>query len=104
MTRRKLPKTDSVQELAKFWDTHDLSDFEGELEEVAEPVFVGDAPIELHLRPTEAEAVRQMAQTKGVSSEDLLRQWVLQKIGNHNGSGQRRKTTATGSRGRKNGR
>ena len=35
----KLPKIDSVEELAEFWDTHDLTDFEEELEEVTEPVF-----------------------------------------------------------------
>ena len=35
----KIPKIDSIEELAKFWDTHDLTDFEEELEEVKEPVF-----------------------------------------------------------------
>ena len=40
MKKSKLPKTDSIQELAEFWDTHDLTDFEEELEEVAEPVFM----------------------------------------------------------------
>jgi hypothetical protein len=35
----KIPETDSVEELARFWDTHDLTDFEDELEEVSEPVF-----------------------------------------------------------------
>jgi hypothetical protein len=39
MKKSKLPKTDSIQELAAFWDTHDLTDFEDELEEVAEPVL-----------------------------------------------------------------
>jgi hypothetical protein len=35
-----LPKTDSIDELARFWDTHDLTDFEDQLEVVTEPVFV----------------------------------------------------------------
>jgi hypothetical protein len=35
----KLPQTDSIQELTKFWDRHDLTDFEDELEEVSDPVF-----------------------------------------------------------------
>ena len=48
---RKLPRTDSVSELAEFWDTHDLTDFEDELEEVAEPIFVRAAPIDRHPRP-----------------------------------------------------
>ena len=40
MNKSKLPKTDSIKKLAEFWDSHDLSDFEDELEVVAEPVFV----------------------------------------------------------------
>lgn len=35
-----LPETDSIQELASFWDSHSLTDFEDALEEVREPVFV----------------------------------------------------------------
>jgi hypothetical protein len=35
----KIPQNDSIEELAKFWDTHDITDFEEELEEVSEPGF-----------------------------------------------------------------
>jgi predicted DNA binding CopG/RHH family protein len=80
MKKLKLPKTDSIRKLAEFWGSHDLTDFEGELEEVTEPVFVRDRPIELHLHSSEAEAVKQMAQAKGVSQEELIRAWVLQKL------------------------
>ncbi len=34
-----IPQTDSIQRLAQFWDTHDLTDFDDELEEVTETVF-----------------------------------------------------------------
>jgi hypothetical protein len=36
----KIPGTDDIEELARFWDTHDATDFEDEVEEVTEPVFV----------------------------------------------------------------
>ena len=39
MSTDKVPRADSIHELARFWDTHDLTDFEEQLEEVAEPVF-----------------------------------------------------------------
>jgi hypothetical protein len=39
MKRRTIPRTDSIRELAAFWDTHDVTDFDGLLEEVSEPVF-----------------------------------------------------------------
>ena len=80
MKKSKLPKTDSIQKLAEFWDTHDLTDFEDELDEVPEPVFVRGSEIKVHLGTRDAEAVQQMAQAKGVSAEELIRAWVLQKL------------------------
>ena len=34
-----IPRIDSVEQLAEFWDTHDITHFEDQLEEVKEPVF-----------------------------------------------------------------
>ena len=47
MKKSKLPKSDCVRALAEFWDNHDLTDFEDELEEVVEPVFArsGGSPL-----------------------------------------------------------
>ncbi|WP_207787609.1 hypothetical protein [Candidatus Thiosymbion oneisti] len=60
-----IPKTDSIQKLAEFWDTHDLTDFLGELEEVTEPVFTGrDTVMEIHLSSDEAETVRKSPNSK----------------------------------------
>jgi hypothetical protein len=39
MKKSKIPPTDSIQELAEFWDAHDLTDFAAEMLEVDEPVF-----------------------------------------------------------------
>jgi predicted DNA binding CopG/RHH family protein len=80
MKKSKLPRTDSIQELAEFWETHDLTDFEEKLEEVAQPVFVRGSAIKVHLESREAEAVQQIARAKGVSGEELIRAWVLQKL------------------------
>ena len=80
MSTQRLPQTDSIQELAKFWDTHDLTDFEDELEELTEPVFQREGAITLHLQSTEAEAVREMAKSKGIADAELIRQWVLERI------------------------
>lgn len=80
MKKAKLPNTDSIQELARFWDSHDLTDFEDQLEEVIEPVFRRDASINVHLAPPEVKAVSKMAERKGISREELIRTWVLQKL------------------------
>jgi len=92
MKKSKLPRTDSIDELAAFWDTHDSTDFDDELEEVEEPVFVRETPIKVHLRSSEAEAVQQMAQAKGVSREELIRAWVLQKLARWKGGPTKRST------------
>ncbi len=82
MRRQKLPKTDSVEELARFWDTHDLTDFEEDLEEVAEPVFVRaqGASLSIALQPTEAQHLKRIARTKGVKETTVLRQWISERL------------------------
>lgn len=74
MSRRKIPQTDSIKELARFWDTHDLTDFEDELEEVTEPVFERIAVVRVHLQPKEIEAVKEIATSKGIDSSGLIRE------------------------------
>ncbi|HEX4964358.1 MAG TPA: CopG family antitoxin [Thermoanaerobaculia bacterium] len=83
MKSQDLPKTDSLEELARFWDSHDLTDFEGHLEEVSEPVFEHrrGATMVLRLEPEEVEAVQQVAEARGIEQSDLLREWVLEKLG-----------------------
>jgi hypothetical protein len=85
MTRSTIPQTDSIEELARFWDTHDLTDFEDELEEVPEIVFERKqgAVLTIPLRSEEAEAVRQIAESKGMDQDALVRQWVLERIHQH---------------------
>ncbi|MYB95696.1 hypothetical protein F4054_00590 [Candidatus Poribacteria bacterium] len=76
MYRKNIPKTDSIQELADFWDTHDLTDFEDELEEVDEPVF--DSLISVQLEPEEFEVIETLAkrlqQTQEISFTSLATQ------------------------------
>jgi hypothetical protein len=72
---------------------HDLTDFEDQLEEIAEPVYVRGAAIKVHLQPREAKALEKMAQSKGVSGEDLVRGWVLEKIAPRNASRRTRRGT-----------
>ncbi len=80
MNRTKMPQTDSIQELAHFWDTHDLTDFENELEEVDEPIFELLTELIVPLQPKEAEALMILAKTRGISPVNLIREWVLEHI------------------------
>jgi len=78
----KIPRIDSIEELAKFWDTHDITDFEDELEEVKESVFDRDrqAVVRIRLLPEQAEAVKRIAQSRGMEEEDLIEEWVNEKL------------------------
>ena len=88
MKKPKLPKTDSIQKLAEFWDTHDLTDFECELEEVADPVFARERgpTLNVPLKPPQLKAVQKMAEAKGLSPQQLVRDWVLKKIARQSNS------------------
>jgi predicted DNA binding CopG/RHH family protein len=95
MKPRQLPTTDSIEELAKFWDSHDLTDFENDLIEVKEPVFARGDAIHLRLKSSDAKAVAQIARKKGISQEELIRKWILQQLSRRNGA-QRGRTRGRG--------
>ncbi|GMV90561.1 MAG: hypothetical protein AMXMBFR82_03390 [Candidatus Hydrogenedentota bacterium] len=80
MTR--IPKTDSVDELAQFWDTHDITEFEDELRVVSEPLFVrkDSIVVQIALDHKEADALHRLAQSRGVDDADLLKEWVSEKL------------------------
>jgi predicted DNA binding CopG/RHH family protein len=75
-----IPHTDSIQELARFWDTHELTDFEDQLEEVTEPVFERKTELTVRLEPEEIQAISEVAKSRGVDSADLIREWVLERV------------------------
>ena len=82
MRRQRLPNTDSIQELARFWDTHDLTDFEPALEVVGEPVFVRSrrASLSVDLPRREIQRVKQIAKSKGLKETTMLREWILERL------------------------
>ena len=80
MTSPRIPQTDSIEELARFWSCHDLTDSEDQLEEVSEPVFERETVVKIPLPFKEAEAIRELAQSKGLSTVDLVRQWILDRV------------------------
>ncbi len=79
MTTDRFPQTDSIRELAQFWDTHDLTDFEDQLEEVTEPVFEREKVVEIRLTTKDAETLENIARTQGIDPSDLIRSWIAEK-------------------------
>ena len=80
MKQSKLPAADSIRALAEFWDAHDLTAFEDQLEEVSRPVFVRDGALAVPLESAEIKAVEKLAKAQGVSAGELVRGWVLRNL------------------------
>jgi hypothetical protein len=77
-----IPRTDSIGELAAFWDSHDVTEFSDELEEVSEPVFARGPlrGVTVPLTPEEMKALRDIASAQGVDQTALVRAWVREKL------------------------
>jgi len=77
----KLPTTDSIQELGAFWQRHDVTDFEDELEEVVELVFQRAHVVGVPLTQAEHQAIREFAVGRGLDEASLIHEWVREKFG-----------------------
>ena len=78
----KIPQTDSVAELARFWDTHDLTEFDEELEEVKASVFERGTKnvLRVTLPPADAAALHRAAESRGVEDTELVREWLSERL------------------------
>lgn len=82
MKKPRIPSTDSIEEFARFWETHDATDFEDEVTEMTEPVFVRKTGtvMTIRLEPQEVAAVEEIAKAKGVERSKLIQEWVREKL------------------------
>lgn len=83
MKTNLIPETDSIEELARFWDEHELTDFDSDLEEVPEPVFGhrnNEAVVQVQLSWQEMERLQSLASQRGVAYTELIQEWVQEKL------------------------
>lgn len=76
-----IPEFKSYEEEAKFWDTHDTTDFEDEFK----PVQVRFAKnlsqsITIRLDSETLAHLRALAKEKGISPTTLIRMWILEHL------------------------
>ena len=78
-----IPVFKSIPEEAEFWDTHDITDFEDETEEV-EIVFdlkqPKDETLVVRLQKNVKEQLKQLARKKGLDASSLARMWLMEKM------------------------
>lgn len=81
--KSRIPKFNNLEEEANFWDTHDITDFEDELEDV-EIVFELDKPREetlvLRVQKEVKEKLKKTARKKGLNPSTLVRMWLMEKL------------------------
>lgn len=80
MTTTRLPSTDSIDELARFWDKNDLTDFEDQLVEAPAGTFGGQTELSVTLAPEELHAIRAQAEASGLTETELIRTWILERL------------------------
>lgn len=78
---KKVPEFKNRQEMAKFWDTHDFTDYKEEFK----PIRVSFAKklsegITIRLDPETLSELRNRAQEKGVGPTTLARMWVIEQL------------------------
>ncbi len=80
---KKIPKFKTIQEERKFWDTHSITDYLGELKETREIVF--ERPplkrnFQMRLDDATIRKLKELAKTKGVDVSSLIRSWIKQHL------------------------
>lgn len=81
--RLSIPKFLSIQEEARFWDTHDATDYFGQMEDVKAKFSLRSSKAEsvtIRLQPEIKRRLVKMAKEWGVSSSTLLRMWAVEKL------------------------
>lgn len=79
--KTSLSKSSSLRELADFWDTHDLADYENKTHEVHFDVELKTKKRYVALDPDLIPKVRKVARSRGLNVESLVNLWVQQKVG-----------------------
>lgn len=82
--RSSISKAKSYKEIGEFWDTHDLSDFWDQTEEVAFDVDIKSEMTYYSLDKNLAEKVQSIARKRGVSADTLINLWVQEKLQEQN--------------------
>ena len=78
----KIPEFASDKEAAEFWDTHDLTNLEDELELAKDVVFVKPETQTISIRMDRqlVERLKAIATYKGMGYSPLIRMWITERL------------------------
>lgn len=74
----KLPNFKTLDEEAEFWGSHSLTEYLDELEDVQFEIELSpeDSYLTIQVTPALIKTLRDVAKSRGLSIQDLLKQWV----------------------------
>lgn len=75
-----ISKGKTYEEIGKFWDEHDLSDFWDQTEPVEIEVDLRESLMYYPLSENLSNRLREAAKAQGVKPGDLLVSWVKEKL------------------------
>lgn len=79
----KIPRFKTLEDEAAFWDTHSVTDFEDEMEDV-DMVFELDKPREetliVRVQKNMKTRMQYIARRKGLNVSTLARMWLLERL------------------------
>jgi len=83
MTESKTPISgaSSYREIGEYWDRHDLADHWDETREVEMSVDLQSSTVYFPVEKSVAERLRSVAESRGVSAEALLDEWLRERVG-----------------------
>jgi len=82
MQRNKssISKADSYQKIGEFWDTHDVTDYWDQTEEVEFEVEIGSQKTYFPVETNLSAKMSAIAKDHGVSTETLLNLWIERNV------------------------
>lgn len=74
-----IPEFETLEEMAIFWDTHDLTEFEDQLVEVHKPIFdhLSSRFMTVILDEKHYEMLKKIADQEQRNTAVLLNEWII---------------------------
>ena len=77
----RIPEFANREEEARFWDTHDFTDFQDELKPVRARFAMNlSQGITIRLDPETLSRLRSEARARGLGPTTLARMWILERL------------------------
>ena len=75
-----LSNSQTIEQLAEFWDTHDATDFDEQTHEVEMHFELDRRYHYVAIDPDLLSSLRQRAQARGLSTESLINLWLQERL------------------------